>query len=284
MILMDISISKKALFFYLMFLILTFISCYYYTFGWLNYKYSLKDSYYSHGYLIPLISGYLIYSMWEKIVPIKTESNYWGLLIFIFAITMHLIAVIGDINFISGFSILFYLFGCSLFLLGKEITKCLAFPLFFLVFMFPVPDMFINVIGLPTKSLATVIGLKIVSLFDIPYLREGFRIHLANSTMTVGTECNGMKSLLAFLALGILAIYITRFDIKKSLLAIVGIYPLAVLLNGCRIAILVIIAEWYGIEKAAPESFLHDLSGIVVFIIGIIILFLPIKLFESSKT
>ena len=264
-------------------LIVALILCYYHTFLWLHYKYSLLDSYYSHGYLIPFISFYLIYAKLDKIKSIKFSSDIIGLVIIFFALLIHIVAVMSDINFISGFSMFFFITGCSLYLFGRELTKCLAFPIFFLLFMFPIPDLFINIIGLPTKSFATDIGLMIVNIVDIPYFREGFRINLSDSTLIVGTPCNGMKSLIAFAALSMLAVYLSGFSIKKSLIILAGVYPLAVILNGCRIAILVLIADKYGIEKASPESFLHDLSGIVVFITGLAIMFLAVKVFESRK-
>jgi len=264
-------------------LISAFIACYYHTFLWLHYKYSFLDSYYSHGYLIPFISFYLIYAKRDKIKSIKFSSDIIGLVIIVFALLIHIVAVMSDINFISGFSMFFFITGCSLYLFGRELTKCLAFPIFYLIIMFPIPNIFINTIGLPTKSFATDIGLMIVNIIDIPYFREGFRINLTGTTLVVGTPCNGMKSLISFAALGMIAVYLSGLSIKKSLIILAGVYPVAVILNGCRIAILVLIADKYGIEKASPESFLHDLSGIAVFIAGLAVMFLAVKVFESRK-
>jgi len=265
-------------------LITAFIACYYHTFLWLHYKYSSMDSYYSHGYLIPFISFYIIYAKRDKIKKVKFSSDINGLVIIIFTLPIHIVAVMSDINFISGFSMFFFIIGCSLYFLGRKAAKHLAFPIFFLLFMFPIPDIFINTIGLPTKSFATDIGLMIVNWVDIPYFREGFRINLSGTTLIVGTPCNGMKSLISFAALGMIAVYLSGFSIRKSLIILAGVYPLAVILNGCRIAILVLIADKYGIEKASPESFLHDLSGLVVFITGLAIMFLAVKIFKNRKS
>lgn len=263
-------------------LILAFISCFFHTFSWLHYKYSLRDSYYSHGYLVPLISIYLIYSMRHKLMRMEFTQERYGLAIAVFALLMHIFAVMGDINFVSGFSMFFYILGGVLFLFGRKVTKEMLFPIFFLIFMLPIPDQFINYLGLPTKSFATDIGLWIIGFLKIPFFREGFRINLINTTLVVGTPCNGMKSLISFMAIGVLALYFSQVNIKKSLLIIAGVYPMSVVLNGIRIAILVYIADTYGIEKASPESFLHDLSGMVVFIIGLIILILFVNKWRKN--
>ncbi|MDA9762189.1 exosortase/archaeosortase family protein [Desulfobacterales bacterium] len=260
-----------------------FIACYYTTFLWLHYKYDYQDSYYSHGYMIPFISAYLIYLERHKLKDLEISSSKIGLVMIVFTFLLHIVATMVDINFISGFSMFFFIVGCFLYLLGGKITRELSFPILFLLFMFPIPGVYIDILGLPTKTIATTIGLGIIDLIDISYFRDGFRIQLAESTMFVGTPCNGMKSLISFAALGVLALYFLDVVIWKRIIVLIGIYPLAIFLNGTRIAALIFIADKYGIEKASPESFFHDLSGIVVFIVGLVILFLSIKLFGTDK-
>ncbi len=255
-----------------------FIFCYFGTFQWLHYKYSQEDSYYSHGYLIPLVSLYVVYMKFGELRAIKIAGCKIGLPILICALVIHFVGVAGDINFVSGFSILVYIAGCSLYLFGKDIFRELRFPILFLVFMFPIPDAFINYLGLPTKQLSTGLGLRIVDLMSIPYLQEGFRITLSNTCLVVGSPCNGMKSLIALGAVGALFVYFADVKIWTTLLILGGIYPLAVLLNGIRIALLVLIAARLGIEKAAPSSYMHDLSGLTVFAFGVVILLVIVRI------
>jgi exosortase len=274
-------ISYKSLLIYSL-LVLAFIACYYYTFGWLHYKFSYKESYYSHGYLIPIISAFLVYLKWDQLKNIKSTSMPIGLVIFVFALLLHIVAKMGDVNFLSGFSMFFYLIGASLYIMGKQITRAIIFPICFLLFMFPIPDNFINTIALPSKSLATSIGTLIVDLINIPYLREGFRIELPQTSLVVGTPCNGMNSLISFMALGMLFIYFSALNMWKITAILVSIYPLAILLNGIRIATLIYIAYNFGVEKASPESPLHTLSGMAVFIVGLLVLIIFIKISEKK--
>ena len=264
-------------------LITSFITCFFHTFTWLDYRYSQVDSYYAHGYFVPFISVWLIYLKWDQLKNIKISSNIFGLVLILFALLIHIIAVMSDINFISGFAVFFYLAGSVLYLCGTAAFKMVIFPILFLLFMFPVPGQFIDIIGLPTKSLATALSLKIIDFAGIPYYQEGFRIILPETIMYVGTPCNGMKSLISFLAMGLLAAYITNLSLWKKIFVVIGVYPLAVLLNGCRIAMLIFIADTYGIKKASPESYLHDLSGIIVFAAGLIIIFFTINFWKPKS-
>ncbi|MFY9112597.1 MAG: exosortase/archaeosortase family protein [Desulfomonilia bacterium] len=254
-----------------------FILCYHPTFLWLHYKYSLEESYFSHGYLIPFVSAYLIYAMRNDLSAMPRSSSPIGLAVIVAALMVHILGVLGDINFVSGFSMVLYLAGCSLYLLGGPITGKIFFPLFFLVFMCPIPDAVIDAVALPLKAIATSVSLMIVDLLGIPYVREGFVIHLPGSTYVVGAPCNGMRSLISFFAIGFLFLYYIRSAWWKKGVLLLLIPPISVALNGLRIAILLFIANHYGHDAASPESFLHDGSGMLVFVIGIGLLVLCVR-------
>ena len=261
----------------------SFIACYLPAFQWLHYKFQGQDSYYSHGYLIPFVTAYLIYLRRGEISRASVESSSLGLVAVVLALMAHIFGVVGDINFVSGFSMVLFCFGCSLYLLGAPITRIIAFPLFFLVFMCPIPDAYINIIALPTKSMATGIALAMMDMVGIPYIREGFLVHLANATFVVGTPCNGMRSLIAFTALGLLMLYLFRTAWWKKALFLALIPLLALLLNGARIALLLWIAYTYGEKAASPESYLHDGSGLLVFVIGFIAMVLVLRKINEEK-
>jgi len=264
-------------------LALSFIACYFTTFQWLHYKYQGQDSYYSHGYLIPFVTVYLVYLRRSEISEAPVGSSSWGLGIIVLALMVRIFGAMGDINFTSGFSMVLYCFGCSLYLLGTQITKILAFPLFFLVFMCPIPEAYINIVALPSKTLATSLALTIMDMLRIPYVREGFIVHLAQSTFVVGTPCNGMRSLISFTALGALMLYLFRTSLWKKILFLAIIPLLALLLNGSRIALLLWIASTYGEKAASPESYLHDGSGLLVFVIGFIAMVFLVKKINEEK-
>lgn len=250
----------------------SFVFCYFNTFVWLHHKYQGGESYYSHGYLVPFISAYLIYQLKGRLSAMPVSSTPVGIFIIILALAVHVFGILGDVNFVSAFSMVIYLTGCSLFFLGKGITKVIAFPLFFLLFMCPVPDAYLDVVALPLKSMATTFSLYIIDLLGIPYIREGFKLYLPDSMFIVGTPCNGMRSLISLAAIGFLFIYFIKASWWKKLIFLSLIPPISIVLNGLRIAILLLIAYGFGQKAAEPESFLHDGSGMAVFIIGLLVL------------
>lgn len=263
--------------------VLSFVACFFSTFQWLIYKYEGLNSYYSHGYLIPFVSAYLIYLKRKEISQAEVGCTPAGLGLIVCALAIHVVGVLGRINFISGFSMVMYLYGCSLYLLGQQVTRLILFPILFLVFMCPIPEAYIDIIAIPFKSLATSIALQLLDILNVPYTREGFIVHLPTSTFVVGTPCNGMRSLISFAALGVLMLYLFRTSLWKRVIFLAVIPPLALLLNGIRIFLLLWIANRYGQEAASPESYLHDGSGILVFIIGFIAMIFLVKRINEQQ-
>jgi len=262
---------------------LGFIACYWGTFDWLRYKFDSQDSYYSHGYLIPFVSAYLVYLKRKDIMDAPEGSSPVGLGVVLAALLVHVLGTLGDINFVSGFSMVLYCTGASLYLLGPRVTRLIAFPLFFLVFMCPIPEGYIDLVAIPFKSMATTIALAVVQTLGIPFYREGFIVHLAQSTFVVGTPCNGMRSLISFAALGFLLVYMFPIARWKKAFFLALIPPLALVLNGVRIALLLWIAENYGEQAASPESYLHDGSGLLVFVIGFVAMVFLMRRFDEQK-
>ena len=62
---------------------------YYDVFGWIYGRYMGEDSYYSHGFLIPFVTAYLIWFKKEELYDTSKSSSSLGLFLIIFAILTH---------------------------------------------------------------------------------------------------------------------------------------------------------------------------------------------------
>jgi len=261
-----------------------FVACYLPTLEWLHWKYEAHESYFSHGYLVPFISGYLIFRKRHALAGAMRRGHLWGLPVIAGSLLLHLLGVVGNINFVSGFSMVLYLLGCVVFFWGTEVARKIAFPLFFLFFLCPVPNAYIDVVAIPMKSLSTDIALAIMRVMGVPYYREGFLVSFAGFQFVVGTPCNGMRSLISLLAVGLLFLHLFRpRKILVTLVFLACIPLLAVGLNGLRIAVLFLIALHLGPEAASPEHYLHETSGLVVFILGMACLMLIGRRFHGRE-
>ncbi len=260
-------------FFFIPIIIALFIGGYYDVLRWMFDRYTSPDSYYSHGVLIPFVTGYFIWLKKNELKNYTPEYSSLGLLVIIFAIFLHILGTLIYIFSISAFSIFFLVLGISLYLFGMQITKLILFPLMFLIFMLPLPLTIIESISFPLKMLVAKVGVWIISILGLPIYREGFNITIPEGHLLVGNPCSGLRSLVSFLALSSVFAYVsTLTNIKKSILFFSAI-PIALISNIIRVPLLILISHYWGIDAAAPDTFVHTASGIFVFAIGLILLF-----------
>lgn len=250
------------------------------TLVWMFNRYTGADSYYSHGFLVPLISLYIIYNQRARFAQAEQPSSIAGLFIILFALFLHILGTALYIFSISGFSIFFLIIGLSLFLLGTETTKIMWFPLLFLLFMFPLPEAVINLISFPLKMAVAKVGVLVVSALGIPLYREGFNIYIPAGHLLVGNPCSGLRSLIAFLALGSIFAYIAHIAPAKKWLLFLLTIPIALFSNFVRVPLLVLASHYWGLEAAAPDTFIHTGSGLLVFVIGFLLLLAVAKVLE----
>jgi exosortase len=276
----NIQNSKLINFFGLSIIAILTVLCYKTTLIWMYDRYMSADSYYSHGFLVPFISLFFIYQHKENLAKLESQSSVLGLVVLIFALLIHIMGTILYVFSISGFSIFFLVIGLSLYLFGLKKTKIIWFSLLFLIFMFPMPEALISLISFPLKIFAAKAGVWITSLFGVPILLEGFNITIPAGHLLVGNPCSGLRSLIAFMALGSILAYIQPVSaIRKWVLFFVSI-PIAVFSNIVRVPILILVSNYWGIEVAAPDTFVHTGSGILVFVLGFLLIFFVSKVLE----
>jgi exosortase A len=257
-----------------------FIYAYHQTFLWLYERYTNPDSHYSHGFLIPLISGYFIWRKRDELRNTATSSSRIGLGLIVLALLIHIGSVWTHIFFTSGFSILLFLIGITLYLFGSEFTKKISFPLGFLIFMFPLPMGAIAAFSFPLKLMVANLAGSFLNLFGLPIFREGAVVHLARTTLTIDDPCSGIRSLISLLALGALMAHISKTSIFKKGVLFISAIPIAIFTNVLRVCALILAANWLGSQWAMPEHWFHTASGMGVFAISMILLFLIMRVLE----
>ena len=247
---------------------------------WMYDRYMAADSYYSHGFLVPIVSFYLIYQQKGNLAKVKSQNSVLGLVVLSCALLLHILGTMLYVFSISGFSIFLLVIGLSLFLFGKEKTRIIWFPLLFSIFMFPMPEAVISLISFPLKIFAAKAGVWITSLFGVPIYLEGFNITISTGNLLVGNPCSGLRSLIAFLALGSILAYLEPISIVKKWILFFLSIPIAVVSNIVRIPILILVSNYWGLEAAAPETLVHTGSGLLVFFLGFLLIFSAAKVLE----
>jgi exosortase len=230
------------------------------------------DDNYSHGYLIPPIAAYFAWERRRKFLDAPARSNMFGLVVVLGSVLVLTLGVLGIELFLSRISLIGILGGTVLFLFGWARLRVLLFPLCFLVLMVPLPAIIFNQIAFPLQLIASQFGEAVIRAADIPVLREGNVLILANMSLEVAEACSGIRSLISLLTLAIVFGYIGDTRNWARVLIALSAIPVAVITNGARVAGTGIGAHYYG--AAAAEGFFHEFSGWLVFIAAFALLLL----------
>lgn len=236
-----------------------------------------NDDNYSHGFfIIPLA----LFFLWERRTAIarqESRPSNLGLAIVLGGFALLVAGLLGAELFVTRASLIVVLTGAVIFLFGWQMLRLVAFPLAFLVLMIPIPAIIFNQIAFPLQILASKFGETILQAANIPVLREGNIISLANTRLEVAEACSGIRSLISLLTLGIVYGYFTDSrPLVRTAIALSAI-PIAIVSNGARVAGTGIAAHVYGPEAA--QGFFHSFSGWLVFVVAFALMFLTARLF-----
>ncbi|MGM0491588.1 MAG: exosortase/archaeosortase family protein [Armatimonadota bacterium] len=241
----------------------------------------MQSDYYGHGPLIPLISGYLIYSRRREFVEAEGGHNLWGLPLLIGGMAIFLSALYLDVNFIQGFAMIMVIGGLIILLWGWGRAKVIIFPVAFLAFMVPTGRLLVTQFSNPLQTWGAAVAATTVSLVGMPVELQGTTIDIPGYTFEVAQACSGLKSTIAMSALAALFAYLVRGPIWKRILLFVSGAPVALAANATRITFTLILGRAFGPEAA--EGFFHTLSGLMVFVVGLIGLFLVARLLKCDQ-
>ena len=111
---------------------------------WMWDRWFARDSYYSHGILIPIVSAYLLWQKRDAIKKTPVEPSGWGLPLFFLGIAIHLAGALFRVYFTSGFSFILVVCGLLLHFCGVRLLRQVLFPVLFLIFMVPLPEVIIT--------------------------------------------------------------------------------------------------------------------------------------------
>lgn len=229
----------------------------------------IRDDNYSHGFFIIPIAIYLFYRKRNEIsTPAKTCG--WGMALFIVSCIGLIFGVAASEFFTTRLSLVLIITGIVMYSLGWENFKKVWFPFFFLLFMIPVPAVIYYSATLPMQLFASGITNDFLQFLGMPVFREGNIIFLPDYSLEVSEACSGLRSLVTLMALGALYGYLFLKGKWAPVLLFIATVPIAIATNIFRLIFTGISA--YAISTEIAESFLHEISGLLVFVTALILL------------
>ena len=232
----------------------------------------LTNEDYSYGFLIPIVSAYLLWEKRKELGNLEIKSSWVVLPLLLIFYLLSLYGTLGSSGNISLPSIPILIILFTAFCFGIALTKSLALPLGFLIFMVPVPSSVELSLGIFLKAVSSTMGGLIIRAADIPVFVNGNVIDIGVTQLQVVDACSGMRYLFALLALGVLYAYFFERVTWKRIFCVLATIPIAILTNALRIGATGILANSYGAGVA--EGFFHGFSGWAIFMVAFAFLFL----------
>ena len=222
-----------------------------------------------HGFFVPVVAGYTAWQRRRELLEARGPSSWWGLLVIAWGAAQLYAATLGAELFLARTAFIVSLAGIVLFLGGRRALRVLAFPLFLLFFMVPIPAIIYNVLTFKLQTLASELAETALALLGVPVLREGHILRLPNQSLSVVEACSGIRSLLTLSFLSV--VYAYFFDKKVWMRAVLlaAIVPIAIVANACRVTVSGLLGQ---VNPELAEGLFHEAAGALIFMFGLLLL------------
>ena len=247
----------------------------------------------AHGPIVLSIACWLIYRKWPDMLHAsegKSAATISGWVIFIIGLLLYIIGRSQDVLLFEIGSVIWLLAAVLLIIRGRDALKAMWFPLFFMLFMIPLPSVVVDAVTMPMKMAVSYVAENVLFWAGYPIARTGVILQIGQYKLLVADACAGLHTLFTLEALGLLYLNIIRHDsLFRNIMLAILIVPISFTANVVRVMVLTLITYHYGDE--AGQGFLHGFSGMVLFltalmlIIGVDSLFqLGVKLHRGHST
>jgi exosortase len=230
--------------------------------------YVLPD--FSHGFLVPIFVGYLVWSRLGSLKQILVTPSWEGVWLLLPGLSLLLLGILGSELFLARISFVLVAGGIIWLLAGRQMLQALRFPLVVCLLAIPVPQVLFNQIALPLQLLSSWAASSILPLFHVPVLRDGNIIRLPSISLEVAEACSGIRSLMSLFTLSVLYSYFAERSNARKWLLIACSVPVAVCANMLRI-----IGTGLLVQRRGPEvalGFFHEFSGLLMFVFSLLLL------------
>ena len=231
---------------------------------------------YSHGYIIPIVSLLLAWHKRHQLSGLDLRGSWAGVLVVGGGLALYLLGEHGNIFSFKNYALLITITGLVITAFGWHGLRVLWAPLFFLIFMIPLPSFFQAPLSMHLQLISSEWGVAIIRLFGISVFQDGNIIDLGSYKLQVDEACSGLRYLFPLMSFGFICAYMTRLARWQKVVVFLSTIPLTIIMNSVRIAVVGILVEFYGIEMA--QGFYHDFEGWAIFIACIAVLFAEIWL------
>jgi exosortase B len=161
--------------------------------------------------------------------------------------------------------------GLLLLLRGPRHLRAVWFPLFFLLFLVPLPSALVDAVTQPMKLAVSSVAADLLYAAGYPVARSGVILQVGQYQLMVADACAGLHTLFTLEAMGLLYLNVVRHgSLARNLTLAVLVVPISFVANLIRVVTLVLVTYYLG--DAAGQGYLHGLAGMVLFLSALLLI------------
>jgi exosortase len=229
------------------------------------------DPNYSHGFLVPVCSAFLVWRKRDALRTIAWPGSIWGFGLLLGGLGLLVLGQVGAEQFLTRSSLILVIAGLVWFHFGGRMLRAVLFPIAFLIVMVPLPSILFYAVAFPLQSLAAQNAAWVLERLGVPVLLDGNVIHLSDISLGVTEACSGIRSLVSLLSLALGWAYLTLRGPGAMSLFVASAVPITILANAGRVVLTGVIGQSFG--RAYAEGFFHTFSGWLIFVFAFVCLF-----------
>jgi exosortase B len=233
----------------------------------------------AHGPIIFALALWLIYRQWPLMMERSTgkPTSSMGWVILAIGLILYIIGRSQQIHMFEVGSFIAVLAAILLIKRGGSALKVLWFPLFFMLFMIPLPGTLVIMLTMPMKMAVSYVTEHLLYWANYPIARNGVILQIGQYQLLVADACAGLQTLLTLEALGLFYLNVVRHTSAfRNVMLAIFIIPISFSANVIRVITLTLITYYFG--EAAGQGFLHGFAGMVLFVTALILILVADKI------
>jgi len=233
------------------------------TLRWIYDIWSLPDSYYSHGPLLPFVAAVVLWlrrARWRG-VPAVPDGRAWWLLAL--ALILHLAGAALMVDSLSAASLVLALPAAVWLAFGAARTVAILPVVLLVVFAVPLPMFVSGRLAFELKEVAVGSALTVCGWIGVEVSRVGANLFVPPQAepLVVADACSGLRSLIALVTIGYcVAFFLGSQRGARRWVILAAAVPIACVTNVLRIVAICVVARSSGVAYATGVA--HDLANV----------------------
>ncbi|MDT7835877.1 exosortase B [Aquabacterium sp. OR-4] len=225
-----------------------------------------------HGPIILVVSFWLLYQQRHALAEAQAAPMAWlGWPMLLGSLLVYTFGRSQDITLLSVASQIGVLMALALIFKGARALRLIWFPLFFMIFMVPLPEALVSAVTGPLKSAVSAVASTLLYQIGYPVGRSGVVMTVGPYQLLVADACAGLNSMFTLEALGMLYMNLMRYtNPTRNVALALLLVPTAFVANIVRVMILVLVTYHFGDE--AGQGFVHSFAGMVLFMVALVLM------------